>query len=226
MGGEGETTTAMQESLRLLRAPVLSDNWAGFWEETRISSTLFFDQVIKFWIFTNSPSLGGRGYDQQGSRSVSDVRSFSDMISRNWEHARDDGNLERASEVILTGLCEDNLVEGWKESARRLIDVPCIITEGNSLMPIAEVVDTSKLPELSAILPGTRKIKDSVREDYIAKIRSVNWTSEFREAIKPTGKRIIKLIDRDTRIRPSIHSDLRGQSGCLQGRERTPKIRT
>ena len=136
------------------------------------------------------------------------MRSFSDMISRNWEHARDDGNLERASEVILTGLCEDNLVEGWKESARRLIDVPCIITEGNSLMPIAEVVDTSKLPELSEILPGTRKIKDSVREDYIAKIRSVNWTSEFREAIKPTGKRIIKLIDRDTRIRPSIHSDL------------------
>ena len=41
-------------------------------------------------------------------------------------------------------------------------------------MPIAEVVDTSKLPELSEILPGTRKIEDSVREDYIAKIRSVN----------------------------------------------------
>ncbi len=209
-GSGSGATPEMEQILELIRAPRLSRNWEELWREiNRYSSTDYFEDVIEYWLFTHDPDEL-KNTNRVGSMSVASAESFSRIVENNWKNAKLDGELDICSQIILSGICQNNLVEGgWIEDEYdRMLDIPSLITEQEGLIGISEVMDTNKIPALAEILPDYRLVKESVRQESIESINAIRWSDKFREAIRPTGNRILKLIDHDTRLRPEVHADL------------------
>ena len=140
-----EATPAMEQVLELMRAPRLSSNWEELWREIKThSSTHYFEGVIEYWLFTYSPDDNLKYSNQVGSMSVSSAQSFSKIVQNNWEHAKLEGDLDLCSQIILSGICQNNLVEGgWSEDEyTRMLSIPSVITEDEGLIGISGVLIT------------------------------------------------------------------------------------
>jgi len=189
----------IEDTLEILEAPRLSDNWGDFLTETKNNSaSVFYELVIEKYLLN---------YSYGGCMSASNPRHFAKMVNDNWDKAKENGDLDRLSEILVDGICTNLLDEGWDERTEELLRIKCIITEDEKLETIPNFIDTNARPELVHILPSWQLIADEAREETI-KIISDSKVPGIADAVKPSGTRILKLIDQDTRLNPEVHDDL------------------
>ncbi len=184
----------MEQILKIIDAPVLSENWSNYLTETkRDSAGPFFTYAIENILLDKK--MGG-------AMSSKEPLHISKIIDSNWPIAAQKGELKRLSEILLDGLCNSPLFNN--EAIEDILPIRCIISEDQQLLPISNFIDTEALPDLVCILPPSQLITTESREETLAIIR----TSDFADSIKPSGRKILKLIDQDTKLNPSKHDNL------------------
>jgi len=190
----------LEEILSIIEAPVLSEGWMGYLSEVKQNSApVFFELVIEALLLE---------VRNNGCMSTRVPEQLARMVRANWEKARDSGKLKKASELLLDGICKVPLVDEWKQLGASVLKIPCVISQDNRLRTIPKFVDTNKCPDLVHILPDSQLVKEEDRDSTISMIFEAREIEGVSEAIKPTGLRILKLIDQDTSLNPEVHDDL------------------